>query len=289
VQIFGSYMLIRNVFRWLALALLAYVGAALLAKPSFSEVARGTLIPHIKLDRQFLSMLVAVIGTTLSAYLYTWQSNQEVEEKIAAGRKRLAERRGASDAELSQSLMDIMAGMFFSNAIMYFIILATAATLFKAGHHEINSAADAAQALTPLAGKAAGFLFTAGMISVGFLAVPVMTTGAAYSLAQTFGWKHSLHKEPREAKAFYGTIVVLTVIAMGMNFMGINPMRALVIAGIVQGFATPPLMLLIMLMTNNRKVIGNHVNSGPLNVLGWITTGAIFAASLALFASFIVG
>ncbi len=285
LQVFASYTLIRNVFRWLALALLAYVAAALLAKPDIGPVIKGTLVPTIRFDREFLSLLVAVIGTTLSAYLYTWQSNQEVEERIAAGQRRLEDRQGASNAEMKQTLVDVVCGMFFSNLIMYFIILATAATLFKAGRHDINTAADAAQALVPLAGKAAGLLFTVGVIGVGFLAVPVMTTGAAYDLAQTMGWKHSLNAKPLQAKAFYSAITAFTLVAMVMNFLGINPMRALVWAGIVQGFSTPPLMLLIMLMTSSRKVMGKHANSRSMNILGWITTAAIFAASIALFVS----
>ncbi|MBV9007959.1 MAG: divalent metal cation transporter [Verrucomicrobia bacterium] len=288
LQVFGSYTLIRNVFRWLALALLAYVAAAFFARPDLGPVIRGTLVPTIHFNRQFLSLLVAVIGTTLSAYLYTWQSNQEVEERIAAGQTRLKDRQGASSREMNQTLWDVIAGMFFSNVIMYFIILATAATLFKVGRSDINTAADAAQALVPLAGKAAGLLFALGVIGVGFLAVPVMTTGAAYDLAQTCGWKHGLYKKPRQAKAFYAAITGFTLVAMAMNFLGVNPMRALVWAGIVQGFSTPPLMLLIMLMTSSRKVMGKHANSRPMNILGWITTGAIFAASIALFVSWFI-
>ena len=288
LQVFASYTVIRNVFRWLALALLAYVGAAFLAKPDLGPVIKGTLVPTIRLDREFLSLLVAVIGTSLSAYLYTWQSNQEVEERIAAGRHRLKQRQGASNAEMNQTLADVICGMFFSNVVMYFIILATAATLFKAGQHDINTAADAAKALMPLAGKAASLLFTVGVIGVGFLAVPVMTTGAAYDLAQTVGWKHGLYTKPLEAKAFYLAITGFTVIAMLMNFLGINPMRALVWSGIVQGFSTPPLMLLIMLMTGSRKVMGKHANTRSMNILGWLTTAAIFAASIALFVSWLL-
>lgn len=282
LQVWGSYELIRNIFRWLALTLLAYAGAAIIAKPDLGEVIRGTLIPTIRFDAQFLSLLVAVIGTTLSAYLYTWQSNQEVEEEIAMGRRRLAQRRGASKKELKETKTDVISGMFFSNLVMYFIILSTASTLFKAGKTEINTAAEAAEALRPLAGDAAAVLFALGVIGVGFLAVPIMTTGAAYDLCQVVGWKHSLHAKPSEAKKFYGAIAVFTLLAMGMNFLGFNPMKALVFSGVVQGFSTPPLLLLIMLMTNNRKIMGDRVNTLGLNILGWITTAAIFAATVGL-------
>ena len=282
LQVWGSYELIRNVFRWLALTLLAYVVSAIIAKPALMEVIKGTLIPTIRFDAQFLSLLVAVIGTTLSAYLYTWQSNQEVEEEIAIGRRRLSQRKGATKKELKETRVDVVSGMFFSNLVMYFIILSTASTLFKSGGTEISSAAEAAEALRPLAGDAAAVLFALGVIGVGFLAVPIMTTGAAYDLCQVVGWKHSLHAKPREAKKFYAAIGGFTVLAMGMNFLGFNPMKALVFSGIVQGFSTPPLLLLIMLMTTNRRIMGNRVNGLGLNILGWITVTAIFAATVGL-------
>jgi NRAMP (natural resistance-associated macrophage protein)-like metal ion transporter len=287
-QIWGSYTLIRNICRVLALALLAYIPAAFLAHPDFSAVIRGTLVPRIRFDKEFLSMLVAVIGTTLSAYLYTWQSNEEVEEEISMGRTRLAQRKGATDSELKHSQRDVLFGMFFSNLAMYFIILSTAATLFKAGKTNIDSAAEAAQALAPLAGHAAGWLFAAGIVGVGLLAIPVMTAGAAYDLSQTAGWKYGLNKKPAQAKRFYAAIVVVTLLALGMNFLGFNPMKALVVAGIVQGFSTPPLMLLIMLMTNNRDIMGDRVNGLAMNILGWVTTAAIFAASIGLLYTWIV-
>jgi NRAMP (natural resistance-associated macrophage protein)-like metal ion transporter len=282
LQVWGSYTLIRNIFRWLALVLLGYIASALLAKPDLGPVLRGTFIPTIQFTEEFLSLLVAVIGTTLSAYLYTWQSNQEVEEEIAIGRTRLSERKGATDEELRQTRWDVVTGMFFSNLVMYFIILSTASTLYKSGKTDIQTAAEAAEALHPLAGEAAGILFAAGIVAVGFLAVPVMTTGAAYDLCQVLGWKHGLHAKPAKAKKFYLTITAFTIIAMGMNFFGFNPIKALVFAGVVQGFSTPPLLLLIMLMTNNPSVMGERVNSRWVNLLGWTTTAAVFAATLGL-------
>jgi Mn2+/Fe2+ NRAMP family transporter len=289
VQIWGSYRLIRNIFRWLSLVLLTYVGAAVLARPDLREVLRGTLIPQLRWDREFLSLLVAIIGTTLSAYLVTWQSNAEVEEEIAAGRKTLSERRGATDQELAESRRDIMFGMLFANIILYFIMLATSSTLYKAGVHDIETAAQAAAALRPIAGNAAELLFALGVVGVGFLAVPVMTTGAAYDLCQTVGWKSGLGLRPAQAKEFYASIVVFTFIAMGLNFFDFNPMKALVWAGIVQGFSTPPLMLLILLMTGSRKIMGDQVNGRAMTVLGWITVIAIFAASAALIVSWLAG
>lgn len=285
LQIWGSYKLIRNVFRWLALVLFAYIGAAVLSRPDPWDVLRGTFVPTIEFSREFLFILVAIIGTSLSAYLYTWQSNVEVEEEIAQGRTRLEQREGATEAELRQSRIDILIGMLFSNLIMYFIILSTGATLHKAGEKNIETAAQAAEALRPLAGDAAGILFTLGIVAVGFLAVPIMTTGAAYDLCQVLGWKSSLHSKPQNAGKFYGLIVAFTVIAVVMNFLGFNPMKALVYSGIVQGFSTPPLLLFILLMTGSRRLMGDKANGASLKALGWTTVAAIFSASAGLVVS----
>ncbi|MBB3655246.1 NRAMP (natural resistance-associated macrophage protein)-like metal ion transporter [Rhizobium sp. BK650] len=288
LQVLGSYMLIRRVFRWLALTLLAYVGAALLAQPDLLATLKGTLIPKIEFSKEFLSIIVAIIGTTLSAYLYTWQSNEEVEEEIAEGKTTVEERRGASDRELRHSKLEILIGMTFSNLIMYFVILATGSTLYTHGQTEIETAAQAAEALKPIAGDAAGYLFAAGIVSVGFLAVPVMTTGAAYDLAQSINIKGSLNARARDAKSFYVIMGIVTVVAVSLNFLGFNPMKALVWSGIVQGFSTPPLLLLILLMTNNRKIMGGQVNSRAMNIMGWITTAVIFSASGGLVVSWFV-
>jgi NRAMP (natural resistance-associated macrophage protein)-like metal ion transporter len=282
LQFFGSYATIRSIFRWLGLALLAYVAAALLARPDPSDVLTGTLLPSVRFDRDFLSIVVAIIGTSLSAYIYTWESNQQVEEKIEDGKTRLSQRIGTSNAELARSRRDVLIGMLFSNAVMYFIIMSTGATLHTHSQTNIETAAQAAEALRPLAGAGASLLFTVGIIGVGFLAVPVMTAGAAYDVAQAFGWRASLHARPGEAPRFYWAIAGLTAVAVALNFLGFNPMRALVWSGIVQGLSTPPLLLLMMLMTNNRKIMGDKVNSPWMNALGWITTATLFSASAGL-------
>jgi Mn2+/Fe2+ NRAMP family transporter len=282
LQLFCSYQQIRSTFRWLTLALFAYLGSALMAKPDPAAVLRGSLIPHIEFSREFLSMLVALIGTSLSAYLFTWQSNEEVEEDIARGQGDVSQRKGASESELRASKRDILSGMLCANLIMYFTILSTGATLHAAGQSSIETAAQAAAALRPIAGEAAGILFACGIIGVGFIAIPVMTAGAAYDLAQALGWRYSLQAQPREAPGFYFTIGIVMAIAVGLNFMGFNPMHALVWSGIVQGFSTPPLLLLIMLMTNNRNIMGEQVNSWATNLLGWTTTALLFSATGAL-------
>ncbi|EIM30772.1 NRAMP family divalent metal transporter [Microvirga lotononidis] len=282
LQYFGSYSTIRKIFRWLALILFAYVVAAILAKPDPVEVLIGTVIPRIQFNIEFLSIVVACIGTSLSAYVYTWQSNQEVEEEILKGRRHLWQRKGATNVEIERTRRDVLTGMIFSNVILYFIILATGSTLHASGQTQIETAAQAATALEPLAGPAAKWLFAAGIIGVGFLAVPIMTTGAAYDIVQGFGKKGSLHAKPSENKFFYATIGVVTALAVGLNFLGFNPMRALVWSGIVQGFSVPPLLFMMMLLANDRKVMGERVNGRFTNILGWATTGITFLATVCL-------
>jgi NRAMP (natural resistance-associated macrophage protein)-like metal ion transporter len=279
LQVLGSYELIRLIFRWLALVLFAYVGAALLARPEAGAVVRATFVPRMRWDSEYLMMIVACIGTSLSAYVYTWQSNQEVEEQIAEGKRHWWQRRGASRMELARTKRDVVVGMIFANVILYFIILSTAVTLNAAGRTEIASAAEAAAALEPLAGEGAKLLFALGVVGVGMLAVPVMTTGAAYDLVQGLGGKGSLHKRLSQAKLFYGVIVVVTLLAVSLNFLGVNPIKAMVWSGIVQGFSVPPLLLVMMLMTNDRKLMGERANGWSTNLLGGVTTLASFAAT----------
>ncbi|MDF4004023.1 divalent metal cation transporter [Luteibacter sp. PPL552] len=282
MQWFGSYVWLSRVFRWLALALFAYVGAAILARPDIREVIRGTLVPSVTFDTRWMAMLVACIGTSLSAYVYTWQSNQEVEERIANGKAQPWRHPGASSSQMRRLRRDVAVGVVFSNLILYFIIMATGATLHAAGQHEIHSAAQAATALEPLAGPAARWLFALGVVGVGCLAVPVMTTGAAYDLAQAFRQPSSLHAKPREAPLFYVTIAGVAAVAVALNLFGVNPMRALVWSGLVQGFSVPPLLCLMMKMTGDRRMMGDQVNGRLVRFLGWATTASTGAATVVL-------
>lgn len=282
VQIWGSYRLIAKIFTWLTLALFAYIGSAFFAKPNWAGVLKGTLIPTISFNAQFLSTLVAILGTTISPYLFFWQANQEVEEEISMGRRTLAQRKGATDAEMKYAAWDVNIGMLFSNVVMYFIILATAATLFKAGKTNIQSATDAAQALRPLAGEGAYFLLAVGLIGAGFLAVPILTGSSAYAVAEAFGGKYGFDKKPQRAKLFYGVIAASTLVGMLINFLGINPISALFWTAVINGFLAPPLLVVIMLIANNRKVMGDRVNGRWVNLLGWATTVIMFAAAIGL-------
>ncbi len=282
LQIWGSYRLIARTLKWLTLALLAYIASAFFARPDALAVLKGTFIPTLRFDAGFLATLVALLGTTISPYLFFWQASQEVEEKKALTRKRLWRRKGATDAELSYAAWDVNIGMLFSNAVMYFIILATAATLWTAGRRNVQTAADAAEALRPLAGDAASLLLTLGLVGAGFLAVPILTGSSAYALCEAFGWKSGLDKKLAGAKRFYALIVGATVCGAIINYMGINPVTALFWTAVLNGFLAPPLLVVIMLVSNNKAVMGKRVNSRSINVLGWATAAVMFAAAVAL-------
>ena len=289
LQLFGSYRLIEKVFKWLALALLAYLGAALFARPDVIKVLAGTFVPTIRLDPAYIGILVALLGTTISPYLFFWQASQEVEEQISIGCRKLRDRQGASRFELKYALWDTIAGMVFSEIVAYFIILATGATLFTAGKTNIGSATDAAQALRPIAGDAATLLLAVGLIGAGVLAVPVLTGSAAYAMSEAFGWRSGLDRKVTRAPQFYLVIVAATLVGMAINFLGINPITALVLSAVLNGLIAAPLLVLVMLVSNDRSVMGERTNGRLLNVAGWVTTAVLGVAALALIGTTIVG
>ena len=285
IQLFGAYSVVARLFKWLSLSLLAYVGAAFLAKPEWGEVLRGTFIPSLTLDRDSLVILVGLLGTTISPYLFFWQGDMEVEEEIRLGRATLKERGGVTDGELRAAVFDVSLGMFFSNLGMYFIILATGATLFKSGMTSITSANDAAMALRPIAGEAARALFALGIVGTGLLAVPILTCSASYALSEALGWRYGLNERPMAAKGFYGIIIVSTLLGSLIDFVGINPIQALVWTAVLNGLIAPPLLLIILHVANNQGLMGERKNGWLLNLLGGITTLAMGAAAIALFIS----
>jgi NRAMP (natural resistance-associated macrophage protein)-like metal ion transporter len=282
LQIWGSYRLIARTFKWLTLALLAYIGTSVLAEPDWMQVLTATFVPTISMDQTFLLTLVAILGTAISPYLFFWQATQEVEEEVSMGRTRLWQRKGASDKELEYAALDVNSGMFFSCFVMYFIILATGATLHMAGTTDIQSATDAAQALRPLAGDLSAILLAVGLIGSGVLAVPILSGSAAYALSEAFGWKYGLDKNPARAKQFYAVIVMATLVGVGLNSFGINPIDALFFTAVINGFVAPPLLVLVMLIGNNRTIMGERTNGKLVNVLGWTTAVAMFVAAAVL-------
>src|SRR5579884_3776864 len=211
-QIWGSYRFIAGVFKWLTLSLLAYIGSAFFAHPNLREVLYATVVPQIHWDSKYLSLLVALLGTTISPYMFFWQAAQEVEEEVAQGRKHLWQRRGATAHELKEAALDVNFGMLFSNVVMYFIILATGATLFKAGQTNVQSTRQAAESLRPLAGPLAEFLLAFGLIGAGVLAVPILTASSAYALSECLGWSRGLDRKLGHAPKFYALIGVSTII-----------------------------------------------------------------------------
>jgi Mn2+/Fe2+ NRAMP family transporter len=245
-------------------------------------VLQGTLFPKIQFDREYLETLLAILGTTISPYLFFWQASQEAEEKAILIKKPRPER-GTLAENLANAAWDVNLGMFFSNLVMYFIILATAATLHEAGETDIQSASEAAEALRPLAGNAATVLFALGLIGTGFLAVPILTTSAAYAIAEVAKWeKHSLDETPGSAFNFYAVIAAITLVALALNFSGINSIKALYWTAVINGFLAAPLLVLIMLIANNKAVMKSSVNGLVLNVLGWSATGIMSLAALGL-------
>ncbi len=285
LQGWGTYRLIERIFKWLTLALVAFIGAGFLARPDWREVAWNTFVPHLELSRASLEALVALLGTTFAPYLYFWQSDQEVEEKMALGRRTPWRRRGTTDAELKCAAWDINLGMIASNLVTYFTILTAAATLNHSPDmnlHNVQSAQEAAQALQPIAGRAAGVLLALGLIGGGLLAVPVLTTSAGYAFSEAFGWKYGLDRKPWQAPRFYLVIGASTLIGVFINYVGINPITALVMTSTIYGFLAPPLLLLLMLVSNNRTIMGKRKNGWLLNILGWTATAACFAGLVGL-------
>jgi NRAMP (natural resistance-associated macrophage protein)-like metal ion transporter len=278
----SSYRTIARVFKWLTLVLLAYVIAAFVAHVDWKLALRMTFIPHIEWSRAFFSVLVAILGTTISPYLFFWQAAQEVEEERAMGRN-LARRRGATREELKACRTDVVAGMFASNAIMYFIIMTTAATLHAHGKTNIATAQEAAEALRPLAGAGAYLLFTLGLIGTGMLAVPVLAGSCAYAIAEASAWRGSLNQRPRRARKFYIVLGIAMTLGIALNYAGLNAIKLLFTAAVVNGVLAPPLILIVLLLTRDRKVMGDAVNSPLLACLGWLTFGVMMIAALGLF------
>jgi NRAMP (natural resistance-associated macrophage protein)-like metal ion transporter len=277
----SSYRQIARIFKWITLVLLAYVVTAFFAHVDWSAALSATLLPRLSFSRDSLSVLVAILGTTISPYLFFWQAAQEVEEERAAGRN-LARRKGATDVELRRLRVDVFTGMFASNFIMYFIILTTAATLHAHGTTHIDAARQAAEALRPLAGNAAYWLFTLGLIGTGMLGVPVLAGSSAYAMAEAGGWKGSLEKKPRGARKFYAVLAAAMIGGLLINFMGLDAVKMMFWAAVINGALAPPLILVVVLLTSNRQVMGSRVNSPLLRVTGWCTFAFMTAATLGM-------
>ena len=279
--IWSSYKLITRIFKWMTLVLFAYVFASFYAHVDWRHALAVTFVPHLEWSRGFLAVLVAILGTTISPYLFFWQAAEEVEEGRTKGRG-LADRKNATAADLRSARADTMVGMFFSNFLMYFIILTTAATLHAHGQTDITTARQAAEALRPLAGNGAYLLFTLGLIGTGMLGVPVLVGSCAYAVAEGAVWRGSMSDKPQIAPKFYAVMAVAMALGLVLNYLGFNAVKMLFWSAVINGVLAPPLILLVILLTSNPKVMGKRVNPPLLKYLGWATFAVMTAAAVGM-------
>lgn len=272
LEVFIPYRTYSRILKYLALTLFSYVLVALVIRLDWKMIFYSTLIPNIEFSADYLLNIVAVLGTTISPYLFFWQASQEVEEKIVNGEisDMGVGRPHVTRRNVAQMNWDTIAGMFFSQVIMFFIIVSTAAALHTDGITTIQTASQAAEALRPLAGDLAYLLFATGIIGTGLLAVPVLAGASAYAVAETTGMEEGLGKKPSRAPGFYAIITASTLVGMTLEWLGINPITALYYAAALNGLTAPPLMALVIMIANRKDVMGRFVNSRANNVLGWI-------------------
>jgi len=278
-----SYRTMARVFKWLTMVLFAYIAAAFLSHPNWSDVLRATFIPHVEWSKNYISVLVGILGTTISPYLFFWQAAQEVEEDRDHRKNTVAKRKGATNKELHLAKRDVITGMLLSNVVMYFLILTTGATLNAHGQKHIETAKQAAEALRPLAGLGAYWLFTLGIIGTGMLAVPVLAGSCAYAIAEGAKWRDaSLNLQPRLAAKFYTVIAVSILVGLAFDFAGINAVKMLFWSAILNGLLAPPLVIMVVLLTSDRKIMGDRVNSPRMKLLGWTCAIVMSAAAISL-------
>lgn len=277
-----NYKRIAQIFKWLTLVLFAYVIAAFLAHPRWRDVLKATFIPQIRFDAAYLATFLGVLGTTISPYLFFWQAAQEVEEERKIGRKTVHARRGATDEELATARTDVLTGMAFSNLVMYFIILTTGATLYVSGHRSIGTAREAAEALRPLAGDGAYILFALGLIGTGMLGVPVLAGSAAYAIAEAMHWRGSLSDRPRKAPKFYAVLAIAMAMGLLLNFLKIDAVRMLFWSAVLNGALAPPLVILVTLLSSDRKTMQSRKSSLVLQCLGWLTAIVMSLATIVM-------
>ena len=280
--VWSSYRHMARVLKWLTLVLFAYVAAAFMAHPRWSQVLRASFIPHIEWTASYIATFVAILGTTISPYLFFWQAAQEVEEERAKGRRTVHARRGATDEELRAARTDVLTGLVLAGMVMYFIILTTGATLYETGQRDIETARQAAEALKPLAGNAAYLLFTVGLVGTGMLGIPALAGSAAYAVTEAMHWRGSLDDRPRVAKKFYGVLAAAVALGLALKYLEVNAVKMLFYAAVVNGVLAPPLIVLVTMLTSDKKVMGERVNSPVLKWLGWLTALVMTAATIAM-------
>ncbi len=282
LQIFSTYERYAKYLKWLALILISYIFSAVTVKLDWGQVLQSAIIPSITFSKDQIFLICGILGTTISPYLFFWQTSQEVEEQILAGKTTIKLRQEeTSYQEIKDMRIDVWSGMFLSNLVMFFIIAACGATLFTTGVTNITTAADAAKALQPIAGDKAYLLFALGIIGTGLLAIPVLAGSASYALSECFGWKNGLYFKLRQANAFYGVIILATLIGLGLNFVGLDPIKTLIYSAVVNGLIAPVILVLIILISGNKKVMGKWASGKVAASLGWLITAAMIVAGIA--------
>jgi NRAMP (natural resistance-associated macrophage protein)-like metal ion transporter len=285
LQIFTPYVRYAKYLKWLALILLSYILSSILAHPNWGDIAQHAVIPEISFTKEHLLLLCAILGTTISPYLFFWQTSQEVEEQILQGKTTVHQRQGFTDPKDVKSMrIDVWSGMFLSNMVMFFIIAACGGILFTNGITEITSAAQAAEALRPFAGDATYFLFALGIIGTGLLAIPVLAGSSSYALAESFRWKEGLYRNLQQAYAFYGIIIISMLVGLGINFIGIDPIKALIYAAVANGLVAPIILFMIVRISSNHKVMGHWRNKPFVTMIGWIVFSMMSLSGIAALA-----
>ncbi len=285
LQIFTSYAHYAKYLKYLALALLSYAVVAFSVKLDWSEVLRHTFVPSLTFSKNQIFLICAVLGTTISPYLFFWQTSQEVEEKILRGETSIEARRGQANGNaLRRMRVDVWSGMFFSNLIMFFIFAACAGTLYVHGVTTIGTADQAALALKPF-GEFSFVLFALGIVGTGLLAVPVLAGSAAYALAESFGWKHGLFYKLKQAYAFYGVIIVAMLIGVIANFLHLDPIRGLIYAAVANGIIAPVILFFVVRLSGDKNLMGKHASRHTTSFIGWVTILVMAVSGIAAIAS----
>lgn len=278
LQIFMPYSKYSKWLKWLSMALFAYIASALLSNLDWGNVIQSTFTPSLTFDQDQFFIICAILGTTISPYLFFWQTSQEVEDEIEHGLTTIAQRQVTTKKDIKNMRVDVWSGMFFSNLVMFFIIATCGAVLFPNGITNIESAAQAAEALRPFAGDFAYFLFTVGILGTGMLAIPVLAGSSSYAIAESLRWKEGLGKKLKNAYAFYGIIIISMLIGLAINFIGLNPMKVLIYSAVANGIVAPLVLIPIVLLSANRKIMGQWVNRKIVTIIGWLVIAIMTVA-----------
>lgn len=281
LQVFTPYIKYAKYLKWLAMVLLAYILAAILAHPNWHTIAKYSLLPKFTFSKSQILLICAILGTTITPYLFFWQTSQEVEEEIAVGLTTISSRTGSDKGHIRKMRIDVWSGMLLSNIVMFFIIAACASTLYAHGITYISTASQAAEALRPFAGNATFYLFAAGIVGMGFLAIPVMAGASAYAISESIGKRQGLSSTLKQGSAFYGVIIISMALGLAMNFIGLNPIKALIYAAVLNGIVAPVILVLILILATNKKIMGEWKNHRSSTIVGWFLTGLMSLSGLA--------